>query len=51
MSPRISEALLGMGREPADADVLAALGLPGGFELMTQEQAEFMIDLMDTLLD
>ena len=49
--PRISEALLGMGREPADADVLVALGLPGGFEHMTQEQAEFMIDLMDTLLD
>ena len=49
--PRISEALLGMGREPADADVLVALGLPDGFELMTQEQAEFMIDLMDTLLD
>ena len=49
--PRISEALLGMGHEPADADVLVALGLPGGFEHMTQEQAEFMIDLMDTLLD
>ncbi|MEC5212095.1 ABC-type phosphate/phosphonate transport system substrate-binding protein [Polaromonas sp. CG_9.5] len=49
--PRISEALLGMGREPADADVLVALGLPAGFEPMTQEQAEFMIDLMDTLLD
>ena len=49
--PRISEALLGMGREPADADVLVALGLSDGFEPMTQEQAEFMIDLMDTLLD
>lgn len=49
--PRISEALLGMGSEPGDADVLDALGLPEGFEPMTQEQAEFMIDLMDTLLD
>lgn len=49
--PRISDALLSMGQEPGDVDVLEALGLPGGFESMTQEQAEFMIDLMDTLLD
>ena len=49
--PRISDALLGVGREPGDRDVLDALGLPSGFEPMTQEQAEFMIDLMDTLLD
>lgn len=49
--PRISDALLAMGREPGDSDVLDALGLPSGFEPMTQEQAEFMIDLMDTLLD
>jgi len=49
--PRISEALLGMGRVPGDADVLDALGLSKGFEPMTQEEAEFMIDLMDTLLD
>ena len=49
--PRISDALLGMGSEKGDADVLDALGLPDGFESMTQEQAEFMIDLMDTLLD
>ncbi|MFZ3139650.1 phosphate/phosphite/phosphonate ABC transporter substrate-binding protein [Polaromonas sp.] len=49
--PRISEALLGIGREPADSDVLGALGIPKGFEPMTQEDAEFMIDLMDTLLD
>ena len=28
-----------------------ALGLPGGFEPMSSEDAEFMIDLMDTLLD
>jgi len=49
--PRIRDALLGMGCERADSDVLEALGLPKGFEPMTQEQAEFMIDLMDTLLD
>jgi ABC-type phosphate/phosphonate transport system substrate-binding protein len=49
--PRISEALLGIGLQRGDSDVLDALGLPKGFEPMTQEEAEFMIDLMDTLLD
>lgn len=49
--PRIRQALLGIGREPADSDVLEALGLAMGFEPMSQEDAEFMIDLMDTLLD
>ena len=49
--PSIKQALLGMGDEASDHDVLDALGLPDGFEPMTQEQAEFMIDLMDTLLD
>jgi ABC-type phosphate/phosphonate transport system substrate-binding protein len=49
--PRIRDALLGIGREAGDSEVLDALGLPKGFEPMTQEDAEFMIDLMDTLLD
>jgi phosphonate transport system substrate-binding protein len=49
--PVISQALLGIGLQPGDSDVLEALGLPKGFEPMTQEEAEFMIDLMDTLLD
>lgn len=49
--PAIQSALLGVGSEASDSDVLDALGLPSGFESMTQEQAEFMIDLMDTLLD
>jgi phosphonate transport system substrate-binding protein len=49
--PRITQALLGVGTQAGDVDVLDALGLPHGFEPMTQEEAEFMIDLMDTLLD
>lgn len=49
--PAIEKALLGLGQDAGDADVLEALGLPHGFEPMTQEDAEFMIDLMDTLLD
>jgi phosphonate transport system substrate-binding protein len=47
----INNAFLGIGKMPGDTDLLEALGLPHGFESMTQEQAEFMIDLMDTLLD
>lgn len=37
-----------------DADgqaVLSELGMPDGFEPMDEEDAEFMIDLMETLLD
>lgn len=49
--PAIEDALLKLGREPGDDEVLNALGLPSGFAPMTQEEAEFMIDLMDTLLD
>ena len=31
--------------------VLDELGMSGGFEVMAEEDAEFMIDLMDTLLE
>lgn len=49
----LSEALLGIGStgDQADDEVLQALGIPGGFEPMHSEDVEFMIDLMDTLLD
>lgn len=47
----VESALLSMGQVAGDAEVLDALGLPDGFEPMSLEQAEFMIDLMDTLLD
>ena len=33
------------------AEVLEALGFRQGFEQMEAEDVEFMIDLMDTLLD
>jgi ABC-type phosphate/phosphonate transport system substrate-binding protein len=44
-------ALEGIGQQPQDHEVLEALGIPGGFKRMPQEDAEFMIDLMETLLD
>jgi len=47
----IKDAFIGVSDAASGQDVLASLGLTQGFEVMTQEQAEFMIDLMDTLLD
>lgn len=46
----LSQAFLSI-QPGTDADLLEALGLPKGFEAMSQEDVEFMIDLMDTLLD
>jgi phosphonate transport system substrate-binding protein len=44
----LCHALMAMNTEAADKKVLDALGLPG-WEKQTQEDTEFMIDLMDTL--
>lgn len=49
--PTIMAALAGIGQRSTDHEVLDALGIPGGFETMQEEEAEFMVDLMDTLLD
>lgn len=45
------QVLTGIGAEPGDSEVLDALGMPHGLSRMEQEDAEFMIDLMETLLD
>lgn len=49
--PAIGAALTGVGGSASDREVLEALGIPAGFEPMQAEDAEFMVDLMDTLLD
>lgn len=49
--PAISAALLQLHADEAGRSVLEALGMPEGFEPFSKEDAEFMIDLMDTLLD
>lgn len=49
--PVIQAAMLGIGQQAGDAEVLDAMGLHEGLERMEQEDAEFMIDLMDTLRD
>lgn len=48
---RIQEALVSLTGTPDGQPVLDELGINGGFEVMSSEDAEFMIDLMDTLLD
>lgn len=50
-APRLQQALLGLGETPDGQAVLDALGIEQGFEAMSAEDGEFMIDLMDTLMD
>lgn len=49
--PAIAQALLALSTSPDGQNTLAELGLNAGFEAMSAEDTEFMIDLMDTLLD
>lgn len=48
---QLQNVLLDVGQQPGDHEILEALGLPNGFVHMGQEDAEFMIDLMETLID
>ena len=45
------EAILNLHNDDDGKKALAELGMPQGFEAMNEEDAEFMIDLMQTLLD
>ena len=45
------DALLALGESSEGQDVLKELGMPEGFEAMSEEDGEFMVDLMDTLMD
>ncbi|WP_394261407.1 PhnD/SsuA/transferrin family substrate-binding protein [Moraxella boevrei] len=45
------QALMSLTDDNDGQEVLAELGINNGFEPMTEEEGEFMIDLMDTLLD
>jgi phosphonate transport system substrate-binding protein len=47
--PQILTTLETMADDPAVADLLVGLGAPRGWERLTLEDAEFMVDLMDTL--
>lgn len=43
--------LVGLSATESGRTILAALGMPEGFELLDEETMEFMIDLVDTLRD
>lgn len=47
----ITKVILSLKDDAEGQAVLAELGMPDGFEAMESEDAEFMIDLMETLLD
>lgn len=47
----VGDALLALGDDDAGREVLEAVGLGEGFEAIGNEDTEFMIDLMDTLLE
>lgn len=45
------DAVLNMHNDADGQEVLAELGMPEGFKSMCEEDAEFMLDLMETLMD
>ena len=47
----LMDAILNLHNDDDGKEALAGLGMPQGFEAMDEEDAEFMIDLMQTLLD
>ena len=49
--PIIQKTIIDMKNHDAGKKVLNELNMPDGFEELTVEDAEFMIDLMETLLD
>ena len=47
----LMDAILNLYNDDDGKEALTELGMPQGFEAMNEEDAEFMIDLMQTLLD
>ncbi|OOR87091.1 phosphate/phosphite/phosphonate ABC transporter substrate-binding protein [Moraxella bovis] len=47
----VAKVILSLKDDADGQAVLSELGMPDGFEPMDEEDAEFMIDLMETLLD
>lgn len=47
----VAKVILSLKDDADGQAVLSELGMPDGFEAMDEEDAEFMIDLMETLLD
>ncbi|MBQ9259717.1 MAG: PhnD/SsuA/transferrin family substrate-binding protein [Neisseriaceae bacterium] len=49
--PTVRQSIINMKDTDAGRRVLSELNMPDGFEELTEEETEFMIDLMETLLD
>lgn len=47
----LTHSILAFHEDADGEEALAELGMPQGFEAMSEEDAEFMLDLMETLLD
>ena len=47
----LMDAILNLHNDDDGKEALTELGMPQGFEAMNEEDADFMIDLMQTLLD
>ena len=47
----LMNAILNLHNDKDGQEALAELGMPQGFESMCEEDAEFMLDLMETLMD
>lgn len=48
---KVRDVLVGLKNDADGQAVLAELGMSNGFEVVSEEEAEFMIDLMETLLN
>ncbi|WP_201617922.1 PhnD/SsuA/transferrin family substrate-binding protein [Psychrobacter urativorans] len=49
--PALTDAILAFHNDDDGKEALTELGMPQGFETMSEEDAEFMLDLMETLMD
>lgn len=47
----LMDTILNLHNDDDGKDTLTELGMPQGFEAMSEEDGEFMLDLMETLLD
>ncbi len=47
----LSQAIVTLHQDSDGKEALLELGMPQGFEAMSEEDGEFMLDLMETLLD
>ena len=47
----LMNAILNLHNDDDGKEALTELGMPQGFEPMSEEDAEFMLDLMETLMD